>query len=94
MSVSPEKLEELFKEWKSIKKQMSELETRETEIKDLIKDLMREVRSDRLKGLKYVVEQKSQSRTTMSKKDVPEDIWEKYSKTSTCKVLYLKRLDD
>lgn len=94
MSVSPEKLEELFKEWKSIKKQISNLETREDEIKELIKDLMKEVRSDRLKGLSYVVEQKTQTRSTISKKDVPEDVWDKYSKTSTCKVLYLKRTDE
>lgn len=93
MSLSTDKLEELFKEWKKVKKEISLLESREQEIKDVIKDLMKEVGSDKLKGINYYVEKKRQVRTTISKKDVPEDIWEKYSKDSTCEVLYLKRFD-
>lgn len=92
--LSPEKLEELFKEWKKVKKEISSLESREQEIKDIVKDLMKEVNSNKLKGINHYVEKKSQVRTTISKKDVPLDVWDKYSKDSSCDVLYLKRYDN
>lgn len=90
--ISDEKLEDLMKEWSRVKRQISELEDREKSIKELVNDIMKEENVDSLYTDNYKVTRKIQKRYTVSQRDLPEDIWKKYSKKSEFPVLYLKRV--
>ena len=90
-SVSPEELEKLLSEWSKIKQQLSQLETREKKIKQLVEDIMQDDKTNKLDSENYTVTKRIQKRSQVSQKDVPSDIWSKYAKTSEFSVLYLKR---
>lgn len=90
--VSDEKLDELMRDWSKVKSKISELEEREKSIKDLITNIMNDNKSDILTTENYNVKRRYMEKSTISKKDVPNDIWEKYSKISKYSAMYLKRL--
>lgn len=90
--VSDEKLDELMRDWSKVKSKISELEEREKSIKDLITNIMNDNKSDTLTTENYNVKRRYMEKATISKKDVPNDIWEKYSKISKYSAMYLKRL--
>lgn len=89
--ISKDKVDELLSRWNGLKRQKSDIEQEEEEIKELIKELMSETGKNYLDGRKYSAELKKQSRKTISRKDLPEDLWDKYCKTSSCEILYLKK---
>jgi hypothetical protein len=88
---SREKIDEVLTKWNEIKKQKQRLEEEEEDIKYVIKDLLYELNKSSLSGRKYTVEQKIQTRKTISRKDLPPEIFDKYYKESSTKVLYLKK---
>lgn len=90
--VSNDKLEKLLSEWSKVKNQVSQLEKREKDIKDLVTDIMDDDKTDSLYTENYKVTKKIQRRSHLTQKDVPKDIWDKYSKTSEFPVFYLKRI--
>lgn len=90
--ISDDKLEDLMKEWSKVKRQISELDDREKSIKALVTDIMKDENVSSLYTENYKVERKIQRRSTVSQKDLPEDVWKKYSKTSEFPVFYLKRI--
>lgn len=91
-NISDERLEDLMREWSKVKRNISELEDREKSIKALVTDIMKDEKVDSLYTDNYKVVRKIQRRSTVSQKDLPEDIWKKYSKTSEFSVFYLKRV--
>lgn len=91
--ISDEKLDELMKEWSKVKRQISDLETREKSIKEFISDIMKDEGITFLNTDNYQVTKRLQKRSTVSQKDLPEEIWKKYSKTSEFPVYYLKRVE-
>ena len=91
-NISDEKLEDLMKEWSKVKRNISELEEREKSIKELVSDIMKDESVDSLYTDNYKVVRKIQKRSTVSQKDLPDDIWKKYSRISEFPVFYLKRL--
>ena len=90
--ISNEKLEDLMKEWSKVKRNISELEDREKTIKSIVTDIMKDENVDSLYTDNYRVVKKFQKRSSVSQKDIPEDIWKKYSKVSEFPVFYLKRI--
>lgn len=90
--VSDDKLEKLLNEWSKVKHQISQLDQREKDIKELITDIMSEEKTTTLFTDNYKVTKKTQRRSHLSQKDVPEDVWKKYSKTTEFSVFYLKRV--
>ena len=90
-SIAPEDLEKLLNEFSKIKQQISQLEQKEKKMKLLIEDIMRDDGTNRLDSENYTITKRSMKRSQISQKDVPSDIWSKYSKTSEFSVLYLKR---
>lgn len=90
-SISDERLEDLMKEWSKVKRNISELEDREKSIKVLVTDIMKDEKVDSLYTDNYKVVRRMQKRSTVSQKDLPEELWRKYSKTSEFPVFYLKR---
>lgn len=91
--ISDEKLDELMKEWSKVKRQISDLEIREKSIKEFISDIMKDEGISSLNTDNYQVTRRLQKRSTVSQKDLPEEIWKKYSKTSEFPVYYLKRIE-
>ena len=90
--ISDEKLEKLLSEWSKVKHQMSQLEERERSIKELVTDIMKEDKTNILHTENYKVTKKVQKRSHLSQRDVPPDIWDKYSKIIEYPVFYLKRV--
>ena len=90
--ISDDKLEDLMREWSKVKRQLYEIEEREKSIKSLVADIMNEKDTESIYTDNYKVTKKIQQRSTVSQKDLPEEIWKKYSKVSTFPVYYLKRL--
>ena len=90
--ISDERLDDLMREWTKVKRNISELEDREKSIKALVTDIMKDEKVDSLYTDNYKVVRKTQKRSTVSQKDLPEELWRKYSKTSEFPVFYLKRL--
>lgn len=90
--ISEEKLEDLMREWSKVKRNISELEDREKTIKSIVTDIMKDENVDSLYTDNYQVVKKVQKRSSVSQKDLPEDVWKKYSKVSEFPVFYLKRV--
>eukprot|EP00928_Gymnodinium_smaydae_P071829 TRINITY_DN55311_c0_g1_i1.p2 TRINITY_DN55311_c0_g1~~TRINITY_DN55311_c0_g1_i1.p2 ORF type:complete len:125 (+),score=25.79 TRINITY_DN55311_c0_g1_i1:63-437(+) len=64
------------------------IETCKTEVEKLmLKHGVDELKTDR-----YCVKKSTQSRESVSKKDLPANLWSKYAKTSTFSVLHFKSL--
>jgi predicted phage-related endonuclease len=89
--ISDDKLEDLMREWSKVKIKISELEDREKSIKTLVTDIMKDEGVDSLYTDNYKVTRRTQRRSTVSQKDLPEEVWRKYSKTSEFSVFYLKK---
>lgn len=90
--ISDEKLEKLLSEWSKAKHQIAKLEAREKDIKQLVSDIMKEDDTSSIYTENYKVTKRNQSRSCISQKDVPEDIWNKYSKKTSFLVFNLKRV--
>ena len=84
-------LEKLFKEWSKLKHDLSKMELREKEIKLLVSDIMEEEKTNILTTENYEVKKRTQNRTHLSQRDIPEDIWKKYAKVKEFSALYLKK---
>jgi predicted phage-related endonuclease len=91
-SITEEKLDDLLREWSKVKRQISELEGREKSIKELIVDIMKEEGVDSLYTDNYGVVKRIQKRLSVSQKDLPDDIWKRYAKSTEFPVFYLKRV--
>lgn len=91
--VSDEKLDKLLSEWFKLKAQINMFQKREADIKELINDIMREENKRMLQTENYLVSKRNQKRTGVSQKDIPEDVWNRYSKTTEFSVFQLKRLN-
>ena len=85
-------LETIFSEWYSIKKKKSELEDREEEIKKIIHKILTKEKVEELESENFKVSRKSQTRRSVTKSDLPSDIYDKYSKSKKISILYLKRI--
>ncbi len=90
--LSEQELDTLLNEWSKVKSQKSKLEEREEKIKKLVMDIMDKQDTNKLYSDNYEVTHREQKRSFISQKDLPEDLWEKYKKTTKFSVVTLKRL--
>jgi hypothetical protein len=88
-----ERLDKLLHEWYKIKAQVSLLEKREADIKELVTDLMNQQGRRMIQTQNFVVSKRTQKRSGISQRDVPEEIWNRYSKKIEYGVFSLKRLN-
>lgn len=70
--------DKLINDWKNVKDQISKLQKESDRYKSKIEDIMEKTGTSIIKGSKYTITKKYQQNNRMIKKDVPEDIWEKY----------------
>jgi hypothetical protein len=84
-----EEIEELLNNWNKIKENISMLEKKMEQCKHTAEKLMDNNNTDKLDSKLYTLERRELNRTSISKKDLPEEIWNRFSKESFYNVFYL-----
>lgn len=91
-NIDKERLQRLLAEWSRIKYQMIQLEARKNDIKEIVNDIMTQENENNLTIEDYIITRKLQKRSFISKKDIPTDLWSRYSKTTEFNVFQIKRI--
>lgn len=79
----------LLERWSQAKNELNELEKRIEKYKRLINRVMENKDTNIISSTQYTLKRKNMTRTTISKRDVPEHIWQKYAHSCTYPVYYL-----
>jgi len=77
-----EDLDKILEKWDKYKKELSEIEKKVQKYKELVEKYMNEETVNSLETKNYTVSRINCSKSTVSKKDVPEEIWNKYERRS------------
>jgi hypothetical protein len=85
---------ELLERWYETKQQISALEEKIEKYKKMADNIMDHKNTDTLSSDKYVLSKKDMNKTSISKKDLPIDIWEKYSKESFYSAFYISKINE
>ena len=93
-TLSSSELEKLFKEWYKLKAQLKRLEREEERIKKLVHRQMDLEDSNKISSRNYMCSRRNMIRDTLSKRNVPRDVWDQYKTSIKVKQLILKRYDD
>ena len=83
--------DELLQRWDSAKKDLADVEARIEKYKKLAKKIMVKTGSNVIESSSYTLNRQEISRNSISKNDVPRDIWDKYSKSSSYDAYYLRK---
>lgn len=83
-------MEELIEQYKHYKKELDVLTKKMEKTKQKIKIKLNEYPEKKYENETNIVYVKSMNRTSISKKDVPEDFWEQYSVITQYDTLYVK----
>ena len=84
-------IENLLNKWYSAKQELSQLEKKIEKYKVLAENLMNKENTDEISSDNYILKRKELNRTTIGKKDLPEDIWERYSKELFYNAFYISK---
>lgn len=84
----------MLKRWYEIHSQIKQLEKEENLIKDKVKSLMLSKALTQVRGGDYRVSYKQMSRESLSKKDCPTELWNKYCKKNTFSVLKIEHIGE
>lgn len=88
-SINTTDVSSLLEHWSDAKAKITELENMIKKYKRLANRVMKTQDSDIISSTYYTLKRKQISRYTISKLDVPEHIWEKYSKPCSYSAYYL-----
>ena len=77
------KLKEYVSGWNDAKDKASHFEKLADKYKQKVIDYMIENNLDTIKTEDFIVTKRTTSRDSISKNDLPEDVWKKYYKTTT-----------
>lgn len=84
-------LEDILRDWYSAKKKAEELEEKISEYKSAIITAMNKKDTDVISSGNYTVKRKRISRSTISKANVPAELWKKYSTVCNFDTFHLKK---
>jgi len=84
-------IENLLNKWYSAKQELSQLEKKIEKYKVLAENLMNKENTDEIASDNYILKRKELNRTTIGKKDLPEDIWDRYSKELFYNAFYISK---
>ena len=87
---SVSKIKEAVEEWYKAKEKVAFYEKQSEKLKQQVIDYMKNKEVETLVTTNYVVSKKSMSRDSLSKKDVPDDVWKKYAKNISYDAYYIK----
>ena len=83
-------MEELVQQYKHYKKEMDNIVKKMEKTKQKIKIKLNDYPEKKFENEENIVYLKSMNRTSISKKDVPVDLWEQYSVITKYDTLYVK----
>lgn len=83
-------MEELVQQYKHYKKEMDNVVKKMEKTKQKIKIKLNDYPEKKFENEENIVYLKSMNRTSISKKDVPVDLWEQYSVITKYDTLYVK----
>ena len=79
----------LLEKWYTTKQQIQKLESNLEKYKKAADRLMNKKDTNQLVSSEYSLKRRENSRLSISRNDVPTDIWNKYSKRSNYKSFYI-----
>lgn len=83
-------IKEKVNEWYKMKEQAAFFEKKANKLRNEIMDYMNEIKIDSILTPDYVVKKKEMGRESITKKDLPEDVWSKYCRRLTYETLTIK----
>lgn len=83
-------LDTLFEDWNTAKKKIRKLENNIEKYKRSIDKVLRENKTNKLTTTNYTLEKRKNTKTTLSRANVPSEIWERYSTRCTYDSYHLK----
>ena len=90
-------IEETIEKYIEVKERISDLEKKQQKYKELIEEYLLSKGASsldqRVKDDLYNIKKTMCTKETISKKDLPVDIWEKYCSTSRYSMLTVKKID-
>ncbi len=87
--ISDEDINELLSNWYDAKLQIANLEKKCDKYKKYSEKILDELGKNNYDSKNFSIKRTNMSRSTISKKDVPSDIWNEYSNTSTYTAYYI-----
>jgi hypothetical protein len=79
----------LLEKWHTAKSDISDLEAQCEKYKRLATKIMRERGQDSISSKNLTLKRKNISRSSLAKKDVPADVWRKFSNSTSYQAFYL-----
>jgi len=83
-------IDEILEKWVESKKQVLYHENQSEKYREAVERYMTKKSINTLEGTDYTVTKRSNTRETLAKKDVPVDVWNKYSNKFTYNSYYVK----
>lgn len=84
-------IDTVLEEWNNSKEKKSYYEKECEKYKEAVERYMNNKQISKITGKQYVVNRRNNTRTTLSKKDIPNDIWTKYSTRVNYNSYYISR---
>ena len=85
-------IDELLENWWKYREIKLEAEKKLSKYKKKIEKIMERENSNKIQSGKYVVSKRKTHATRLSKQNVPEDIWERYSTTTEYNTFTIKEV--
>lgn len=89
MNLESSDIAKLLKHWLEAKNEIIKLEKKIEKYKSVANRVMNQQNTNVLTDNKIKIKRKEISRTTISKQDVPKDMWVKYARPCSYKAYYL-----
>jgi hypothetical protein len=84
----------LLEKWFLAKQQINELESKINKYKKIAENIMDHRMSDEIKNDKFILQKKDINRTSISKNDLPPEIWNKYCKENFYSAFYISKINE
>lgn len=84
-------IENLLNKWYEAKQEISILEKKIEKCKEVAESIMNKTNTDVLSSSKYSLSKREMNKTTIGKKDLPEDIWNRYSKETFYNAFFISK---
>lgn len=87
-------IDNLLNRWYDAKQQISELEKKIEKYKTFAEKFMDSKQIDSISNDKFTLQRKEMNRTSLGKKDLPPEIWDRYAKESFFNAFYISKKKD
>lgn len=90
LSITPSEIDELIERWNTAREQSRDLAKKEKKYRRLMEKIMDITGAQIIKGKELQVTRTTQNRRTISRADLPADIFQQYSKVKTVDMYYIR----